>query len=179
MFYVGYPAILALRAMKMQTLLPSLPWICLVPTLVYAKVIVNIDWNGEVANKLHYVKPVLVDWQSSYRRCRKDKVVLCRVRIGHTYLTHSYILWKDPPPQCEQCPFILTICHILVECNHFARERKNIFGRRDVVESFRFHPTLILTVIFYLLRSSLHCFIILYNFLLYNHFICLPFSDTQ
>ena len=38
---------------------------------------------------------------------------------------------------------ILTVRHILVECNHYARERKDIFGRRDVVESFRFHPTLI------------------------------------
>ena len=69
------------------------------------------DWNGAVANKLHSVKPVLGDWQSSYRRCRKDEVVLCR--------------------------------HILGECNHFARERKDIFGRRDVVESIRCHPTLI------------------------------------
>ena len=39
------------------------------------------DWNGAVANKLHSAKPVLGDWQSSYRRCRKDEVVLCRVRI--------------------------------------------------------------------------------------------------
>ena len=42
------------------------------------------DWNGAVANKLHSVKPVLGDWQSSYKRCRKDEVVLCRARIGHT-----------------------------------------------------------------------------------------------
>ena len=27
------------------------------------------DWNGAVMNKLHSVKPVLGDWQSSYRRC--------------------------------------------------------------------------------------------------------------
>ena len=101
------------------------------------------DWNGAVVNKLHYVKPVLGDWQSSYRRCRKDEVVLCRARIGHTHLTHSYILRKDPPPLCEHCQCILTVRHILVECNHFARERKDIFGRRDVMESFRFHPTLI------------------------------------
>ena len=33
--------------------------------------------------------------------------------------------------------FCLTVRHILVECNHFARERKDIFGTRDVVESFR------------------------------------------
>ena len=122
------------------------------------------DWNGAVASKLHYVKPVLGDWQSSYGRCRKDEVILFRARIGHTHFTHSYILRKYPPPQCEQCQCIPTVCHILVECNHFARERKDIFGRRDVVESFRFHPTLILTVIFYLLHSSL-CFIILYIFL--------------
>ena len=50
------------------------------------------DWNGAVANRLHSVKPVLGDWQSSYRRCRKDEVVLCRARIGHTYMTYSYIL---------------------------------------------------------------------------------------
>ena len=36
------------------------------------------DWNGAVANKLHSVKSVLGDWQSSYRQCRKDEVVLCR-----------------------------------------------------------------------------------------------------
>ena len=57
------------------------------------------DWNGAVMNKLHSVKPVLGEWQSSYRRCRRDEVVLCRARIGHT---HSYILKKDHPPQCEQ-----------------------------------------------------------------------------
>ena len=64
--------------------------------------------------------------------------------IGHMHLTHSYILKKDPPPLCEHCQCILTVRHILVECNHFAQERKDIFGRRDVMESFRFHPTLIL-----------------------------------
>ena len=40
------------------------------------------DWNGAVVNKLHSVKPVLGDWQSSYRRCRKDEVVLCRAHTG-------------------------------------------------------------------------------------------------
>ena len=78
------------------------------------------DWNGAVANKLHSVKPVMGDWQSSYRRCRKDEVVLCRACIGHTHLTHSYILRKDPPPPCEHCQCILTVRHILVECNNFA-----------------------------------------------------------
>ena len=79
------------------------------------------DWNGAVTNKLHSVKPVLGDWQwqSSYRRCRNDEVVLCHAHIGHTHLTHSYILSKDPLPQCEHCQCILTVCHILMGVHSF------------------------------------------------------------
>ena len=86
---------------------------------------------------------ILGDWQSSYWRCRKDEVVLCRARIGHTYMTHSYILKKDPPPQCEHCQCILTVRHVLVECNHLAQTRNDIFGRYGVVESFQIHPELV------------------------------------
>ena len=82
------------------------------------------DWNGAVLNKLHYVKPVLVDWQSSYRRCRKEKVIF----VVPAYLTHSYILKNDPPPQCEHCRCIVTVLHILVDCIHLARTRNDIFG---------------------------------------------------
>ena len=91
------------------------------------------DWNGAVANKLHSVKPVLGDWQSSYRRYTKDEIILCRARISHTLLTPRYIL-NNHPPQCEHCLCILTVRHILVECNHFTEKRKYIFGGRDVVK---------------------------------------------
>ena len=40
--FVGYPAIVALRAMERQIQLPSLPWICLVTRLVYPTLILNI-----------------------------------------------------------------------------------------------------------------------------------------
>ena len=53
------------------------------------------QWNGAVTNKLQSVKPVLGDWQSPYRRCRKDEVVLRRARIGHTHLTNSYIYIEE------------------------------------------------------------------------------------
>ena len=69
------------------------------------------DWNGAVMNKLHSVKPVLGDWQSSYRWCR-------------THLTHSYILRKDPPPQCEHCPCILTVCHIFGGVQSFCSRKE-------------------------------------------------------
>ena len=87
-----------------KTLLPSLLWICLVSRLGYSILVLNIMLTGilfpigkmigMVRSRTSFlsVGPVLVDWRSSYRRCRKDEVVLCRARIGHTHLTHSYIL---------------------------------------------------------------------------------------
>ena len=45
---------------------------------------------------------------------------------------------------CEHCQCILTVRHILVECNHLARTRNDIFGRCGVVEYLQFHPELVL-----------------------------------
>ena len=39
--FVGYPAMLASGLMKRQIQLPGLPWICLVPRLVYPTLILN------------------------------------------------------------------------------------------------------------------------------------------
>ena len=33
-------------------------------------------------------------------------ILLCRTRISHTHLTHSYILKKYPPPLCKYCQCI-------------------------------------------------------------------------
>ena len=51
--------------------------------------------------------------------------------VLHTHLTHSYILKKDPPPLCEHCQCILTVRHILVECNNFSQTRNDICGIKD------------------------------------------------
>ena len=48
--------------------------------------------NGIIADKLHSVKSVLGDWQSSYKGCRKDEIVICHACIGHTTSIYIYIL---------------------------------------------------------------------------------------
>jgi len=59
---------------------------------------------------------------------RHDEVMISRVRIGHTRLTHSYLLNKDPAPSCDTCQCTLTINHIFLECPNFhsARSLSNI-----------------------------------------------------
>ena len=54
------------------------------------------NWKGAAMNKLHSVKPVLGDWQSSYRWCRKDEVVLCHARIGHNTFDPFIYLEERP-----------------------------------------------------------------------------------
>ena len=87
--------------------------------------------HASVAHKIS------VDWQSSYRRRRKDEIVLCRVRISHTHLTHSYILKKNPSLSVSTVSVFQQFA--TVECNNFDEKRKDVFGGRDIVESFRLH----------------------------------------
>ena len=50
---------------------------------------------------------------------RKDEVIINRLRIGHTRLTHSFRMKNRPhPPLCDQCEgdHELTVKHILIEC---------------------------------------------------------------
>ena len=47
---------------------------------------------------------------------RRDTVLLNRLRIGHTRLTHSFLLLGDDLPECGTCQCPLTVKHILVEC---------------------------------------------------------------
>ena len=54
------------------------------------------EWNDAGVNKLHSVKLVLGEWQSSYRWLRRDEVIVCHSCIGHTYkqLEMTYLEMK-------------------------------------------------------------------------------------
>jgi hypothetical protein len=73
--------------------------------------------------KLHDIKPILSNWQSSYRTNRREEVVLSRLRIGHTHLTHGHLLRRELPPECTADHQALTVKHILLDCTLYARER--------------------------------------------------------
>ena len=74
------------------------------------------EWDTAVNNKLHATKPLIGEQPFAYRSIRRDEVVLSRLKLGNSYLTHSYLLKGEPPPECVTCCFRLTISHILVDC---------------------------------------------------------------
>ena len=63
-----------------------------------------MSWNAAVSNKLHSIKPSLGEWQPNYRIDRKEEVTLARLRTGHTFITHSFLLKGEDWPLCFSLP---------------------------------------------------------------------------
>jgi len=68
---------------------------------------------------------------------RYDFVLLNRLRIGHSRLTHSYLLCGDAPPTCQSCGIPLTVKHILVECTNLRDIREKYFTVSSVTDLFK------------------------------------------
>jgi ribonuclease HI len=94
------------------------------------------NWNKKVNNKLFEIKPTLGRTCTPSMLTRRDEVVLCRARIGHTHLTHSYLLKGEDQPECIPCQCALTIKHILIDCVDFSVIRQNHFNVKSLKELF-------------------------------------------
>ena len=64
------------------------------------------------------------------------QIVISRLRIGHTRLTHSFILKQEPQPQCLTCQTTYTVKHILIECRTFTVIRKQFFKVNNLTDLF-------------------------------------------
>jgi len=70
-------------------------------------------------------------------RYRYDSVLLNRLRIGHSRLTHSYLLSGDDPPTGQSCGIPLTVKHILVESRNLHDIREKYFMMSSVTDLFK------------------------------------------
>ena len=81
-----------------------------------------------VSNKFHEILPKLPDKLLSFCSTRKENTVLNRLHIGHSYLTHSFILRKEEAPVCVACNAVITVKHIiLIEGADLLEIRKKYF----------------------------------------------------
>ena len=94
------------------------------------------SWSDQVNNKLKEIKPDLGPRPKSGLK-RADEVRLHRLRIGHTALTHEYLLKREPTPQCGECRnHDLTVKHILVGCDQLQAVRSRFYPTRDLKSLF-------------------------------------------
>ena len=96
-------------------------------------------WNNEKQKKLHLIKPHLGNWPP-ISKTRHTQVTLCRLRIGHTHSTHSYLLSGGDPPSCDHCGDPLTLLHILLQCRELDALRKKHFS--SIYLQFPLHPVM-------------------------------------
>lgn len=94
----------------------------------------QLDWNSSnPGTQLNYVKRDVFKWIDR-KDCYEQKV-LSRIRIGHTRLTHDFLLTPYADfPACSSCKCKLTIEHLLIDCTKFKRIRKTI-GISGTLES--------------------------------------------
>ena len=85
-------------------------------------------WKKQTENKLHELKP---DFNSKcsflgYSRQIQTKIIRCR--IGHTRLTHAYLLTNEQPS--------FTVKHFLITCTEFNYIRNKYYTAKTVKELF-------------------------------------------
>jgi len=83
------------------------------------------NWsNVPLSNKLRIIKPHIKKWNFPGSLKRRDEVIITRARIGHTHLTHSFLITKEPAPICTACNVTLSIEHIVIRCPKYSQARK-------------------------------------------------------
>ena len=92
------------------------------------------EWDEArlVSNQFHEILSKLSGKLLSFCNTWKENTVLNRLHIGHSYLTHSFILRKEEIPVCVACNTALTIKHILIEC----ADRKTYFEQKSLYSLF-------------------------------------------
>ena len=85
-------------------------------------------WDVQDMNKLRLVDERIGDRDFSHFNSRQDEIKFTRLRLGHSRLTHNFILRNENITECEFCNIRLTIKHILLHCPLYSQLRNRIFG---------------------------------------------------
>lgn len=79
-------------------------------------------WREVQNKKLYEINPNLNPIQYS-GLSRKHQVILTRLRIGHTKITHQHLIQRDEAEVCDTCHTTLNVKHILLECISYQQQR--------------------------------------------------------
>ena len=95
-------------------------------------------WNIAANNKLYAIYPIAGTSCQNNLASRREAVIINRLKIGHSHLTHSYLLSGEDQPICTSCDALLTVQHILLDCPDLQDIRQKYFSAsslKDIFES--------------------------------------------
>ena len=82
-------------------------------------------------------KPSNGEYQSVIRNIRIEKIVLARISLAHTKVTHSYLLLCEGQPHYVGCDAPFTVRHFLLKCGDFAQVKNKCFCVDNMKQLFR------------------------------------------
>ena len=88
------------------------------------------SWN------LLYAPPTIGKWPAGYRRNRKE-VIISRLRIGHTYITHLHCLKEEDPAVCSTCKVPLTVYENVFDCERFRQICSKHYQTNNLKDLFK------------------------------------------
>ena len=91
----------------------------------------QLRWNNTPHNKLQTIKAKI-----GYRKSRWEEIILFRLRIGHTDITHSYLLRQEQPPWWVGCHTPYSVRHLLIDCIDLTPKRQYIYTVNNMKELF-------------------------------------------
>ncbi|KAF0753485.1 Uncharacterized protein FWK35_00025896, partial [Aphis craccivora] len=99
-------------------------------------------WNSiPSTNKLKSVKKKTIKKWNTPNFNRRQDIAITRTIIGHSFLTHSYLINKEPQPICDTCHTALTIKHILEECTQYSPTRTDLKIPSNIAEALAENQT--------------------------------------
>lgn len=111
-------------------------------------------WSTLLNNKLHQIEQT-VQFKRLPKLTRREEVVIRRLRIGHSLLTHRHLLEKQPTPVCVSCDTQVTISHVLLSCRTSEKLRHQCFGNEDLESILSLDPQKTANVLKFLRESDL------------------------
>ena len=92
------------------------------------------SWDQQIHNKLHEIHSLVGKTPCSYGQNRKEQVVLTRCHMGHSRLTHSYLINNEERPECIPCNSNFSLQHTLIDCVDFADVRQTFCNVNNLYE---------------------------------------------
>jgi len=103
---------------------------------------VRPQMNSQAQNKLYQIYPTIPSYSTlSSSSLRKDQIIYNRLRIGHTRLTHSYLIEHTDHPKCTNCNQLLSVKHILTECTSCDQARHQYYSFTDIKNILNLTPS--------------------------------------
>ena len=95
-----------------------------------AKELWRQQWRSE-SRDFYELKPTLKKWAKMFQMSRREEVIINRLRLGHTLITHGYLFdYEDcfiQQPPCRWCEAeLLSIRHVLLDCPVLQNVREDI-----------------------------------------------------